>query len=315
MKVLAISGGSKNGSNDAMAKEALMGAKEQGADVEFIHLLDLDLRPCTGCIACVGGLMSGGSGNCIIRDDLAWLDDKMMEADAIIFVMPIFEKGAPAVLKIIQDRMFGPAHDKAMNMVATEIAKQSGKKGPDPRKLEDKAVSFISIGGSDWSTRISCDMNLLAMSRMWTVIDDVVFSWAKSIVIQDENVTLCHQVGERIAKAASNINEAKYQGDPGICPNCHSRNFMIGDDPAAAICEVCGMIGTLKAVEGKMVFEVPEEQWEHAHNLIPGKMKHIDDIHRNEGQLLEDKKTPEFKSRMETYKAFIEASKPVPAQN
>jgi hypothetical protein len=40
MKVLGISGGTKNGHNDAMCKEALMGAKEAGAEVEFIHLMD-----------------------------------------------------------------------------------------------------------------------------------------------------------------------------------------------------------------------------------------------------------------------------------
>ena len=38
MKILGISGGSKNGNNDAMCKEALMGAKEAGADIEFINL-------------------------------------------------------------------------------------------------------------------------------------------------------------------------------------------------------------------------------------------------------------------------------------
>jgi len=46
MKILGISGGSKNGTNDAMCREALMGAKEMGAEVEFIHLLDLNLKPC-----------------------------------------------------------------------------------------------------------------------------------------------------------------------------------------------------------------------------------------------------------------------------
>lgn len=44
MKIIAISGGTKNGSNDAMAKEALMGAKEAGADIEFVRLFDLNLN-------------------------------------------------------------------------------------------------------------------------------------------------------------------------------------------------------------------------------------------------------------------------------
>ncbi len=38
MKILAISCGTINGNNDAMVKEALMGAQEQGAEIEFINL-------------------------------------------------------------------------------------------------------------------------------------------------------------------------------------------------------------------------------------------------------------------------------------
>ena len=34
MKILGISGGMRNGSNDGMCIEALMGAKEMGAEVE-----------------------------------------------------------------------------------------------------------------------------------------------------------------------------------------------------------------------------------------------------------------------------------------
>lgn len=44
MKILGISGGMRNGSNDGMCIEALMGAKEMGAEVEFIQLQNLHIR-------------------------------------------------------------------------------------------------------------------------------------------------------------------------------------------------------------------------------------------------------------------------------
>ena len=44
MKILGISAGTRNGNNDSMCKEALMGAKEMGAEIEFIRLLDLDIK-------------------------------------------------------------------------------------------------------------------------------------------------------------------------------------------------------------------------------------------------------------------------------
>jgi len=311
MKILAISGGSRNGNNDAMAREALMGAKEAGAEVEFIHLHDLNLKPCTGCVVCINDMMSGGTGKCVIKDDMEWLSEKIFSADGVIIVMPIFEKGAPAVMHILQDRIFGPTYDPGPCTIAAEISKKTGGLGPDPRKLTPKVVSFISIGGSDWVTRASADALLAAMSRRWSVVDDSVFPWSKSIVVNDDSVAKCHEIGSNIVKAAAlGADKAEYLGDPGICPECHSRNFHIKDDPKETVCVVCGMVGELKFAGGKMTFEVPPEQYEHAHTRMPGKIKHMDDMYRIETQLNEDKNTDKYKQRMEGYRSFIGASKP-----
>lgn len=311
MKVLAISGGSKDGSNDSMAKEALMGAKEQGAEIEFIHLLDLELKPCTGCIACVNSLMTGGPGKCIIKDDFNWLDEKCLDADALLFAMPVFEKGAPAVFKLLVDRMCGPSHDTGINFIAGKIAEQAGRPGPDPRKFKKKAVSYISIGGSDWTTRAAVDMALSSMSAMWKVIDNEVFSWSKSIIVEDEKVAKCHEIGANLAKAAADIENAKYLGDPGICSHCNSRSFIIFKDNTAE-CEICGIRGRLSfGADGSPRFDFPLEMLEHAHTLLPGKLKHNDDIRQNEMKLVEDKKTDKYKTRVQNYKAFIQATKPM----
>lgn len=309
MKILAISGGSKNGSNDAMAREALMGAKEAGAEIEFIRLLDLNLKPCDGCIACVNGLMMGTNGDCVLKDDMNWLAEKIFEADGIIWVMPIFDKGVPGVLHVVRDRLFGPSYDTGINIVAGKIAEHTGKGGPDPRKFIEKVTSFIGIGGSDWSTRISADFNILAMVRKWKVIDDKVFQWSKSIILDDEAVAKCHQMGVDIAKAAADVEKAAYLGDPGVCPQCHSRNFYFAPD-STAICEVCGIEGKMEFSDGTIKFVFAEEMYQHAHNTVPGKMKHMDDIYRNEMKLKEQKKLPEFKERVKKYKEFIQASIP-----
>ena len=72
MKILGLSGGTLNGANDALCKEALMGAQEVGAEIEFINLNTLDLKPCTGCKACAAVCRMGvdpsespDSGECI----------------------------------------------------------------------------------------------------------------------------------------------------------------------------------------------------------------------------------------------------------
>ena len=68
MKILGISGGNKNGANDCMCKEALLAAKEQGAEIEFVRLMDLDIKHCTGCKACVMSLFSGRGNMCVLKE-------------------------------------------------------------------------------------------------------------------------------------------------------------------------------------------------------------------------------------------------------
>ncbi|MFV0440328.1 MAG: flavodoxin family protein [Lachnospirales bacterium] len=309
MKILGISCGTKNGNNDAMCREALMGAKEKGAEIDFINLFDLDLKPCTGCIACVGNLMQGKDGGCVIRDDYYWLRDRLLDADGIVFAIPIFEKGVPAIFKILQDRFAGPSQDRGMVRISKMISGKTGNAGPDPRIDRDKFVSFISIGGSDWTTRISSDVKTFCMSPMWTIIDEHAFQWSKSIAVDDEKVDTCHNVGVNLVNAVNNPEEAKYLGDKGVCSHCHSRNFYIDKDQKA-ICTVCGIIGDLKVTDDKYSFDFPEEQLEHAHDTISGKMIHANDIKENEGKLREDKQTDKYKERMAKYKEFIQGSKP-----
>jgi NAD(P)H-dependent FMN reductase len=315
MKILAISGGSKNGTNDQMAKEALMGAQEAGADVEFIHMLDLDLKPCNGCLSCVvgkDGVFAGGSARCVRKDDLLWLEDKIYDADGVVFVMPIFEKGLPGFFRAFQDRFAGPSHDIGMLTVAKSIHEKQGltSGGPDPRAFKPRFATYIGIGGSDWATRMSADFNLFGMVQMWRVVDDLVFDWAKSLTMEDERVARIREAGRSIAKAAMDPESYRYLGDPGICANCHSRLMYLRDDAKTAECSVCGIVGELVIEDGTVKFVFAPEQMEHAHNLVPGKIKHVEDIGRNEGAFAAAKETDEYKRRAEAYKAFIRPSKP-----
>jgi multimeric flavodoxin WrbA len=309
MKILGISCGSKNGNNDAMCREALMGATEMGADIEFINLHNLDLKYCTGCTSCVISLFTGKGNRCILKDDFEWLLDKMLDADGIVFATPIFVKGAPGIFHTLIDR-FGPRMDRGNNTIATNISEEKGREIPDPRILKDKVVSYMGIGGSDWTTRIHCDHGLQALTPMWKIINSEVFPWSKGIIMEDEKVARARQIGINLAKAARDMASATYQGEPGVCPHCHSRNFYLNDNSSEAICCLCGIIGEIKVVDGKVVFAFPEEQLQHAHNTLSGKMIHADDIQMNEGKSMALRKTDEFKARVKKYRDFVSTSVP-----
>jgi multimeric flavodoxin WrbA len=314
-KILAISGGSKNGTNDQMAKEALMGAKAAGAEIEFIHMLDLNLVPCNGCVSCVtgpDGVFAGGSCRCVRKDDLRWLEDKIYESDGVVFVMPIFEKGVPGFFRAFQDRIAGPSHDVGMLTIARDIheKKGGGPGGPDPRAFQKRVAIFIGIGGSDWACRMAADFGLFAMVQQWEVIDYMVFTWAKSLAMEDERVASIREAGRTIARMAADPSSYQYLGDPGVCANCHSRLMYLTDDAKTVECSVCGIKGELVVKDGKVKFSYPPEQLEHAHNTLPGKIKHVEDIGKNEGAFAAAKQTDEYKRRAEAYKAFIQPSKP-----
>lgn len=302
MKVLGISAGTKNGSNDGLCIEALMGAKEKGAEIQFIQLQNLHIEHCTGCTACVQSLLSGHGGKCILKDDFDWLLDKMLDADGIIFCTPIFENGATGLFHTITDR-FGPRMDRGNNMIGTKVAEEIGGTVPDPRILKDKVISFIGTGGSEWTTLVQLDCGMLALTPMWKVIDNEVFNWGLSVMVDDERIARAHEIGQNIAEAAKDIEHAEYKGDPGVCPHCHSRNFYLEDGKAT--CCLCGMVGELHNEDGHYTFTFPEEQLEHAHDSLSGKFIHGNDIKENTEKKIANMKTEKFKARKKAYREFI----------
>ena len=309
MKIVGVSFGTRDGSNDCMCKEALMGAQEMGAEVEFIHLHDWNIQHCTGCVACSRALTMGKGNICSIKDDFDAFRSKLLDADGVLFVSPIFESGASGLLHTICDR-FGPRFDRGMNFMADGLAKAGKGKEIDQRLLKDKVVSFIGIGGSDWTTRIQCDHAMVAMSPAWKIIDNECFSWSKTIIMEDEKVARVHQIGVNLAKAAANYDEAKYMGAEGVCPHCHGRNFYLVPEENKATCVLCGIEGKLDVVDGKFKFTFDDEWNIRAHDTMSGKKLHGDDVLNNEMRTINLPKDPEFIARKQKYKDFIQ---PTPA--
>lgn len=310
MKIVGVSFGTRNGNNDTMCRAALMAAKEQGAEVEFIHLLDWDIQDCTGCVACSRGLVMGKGNICTRRDDFDAFRSILLDADGVLFVSPIFESGASGLVHTVCDR-FGPRMDIGMNIIGDKINREQGGPGVDPRLLQKKVISFIGIGGSDWACRIQTDHAMIAMSPAWTIIDNEFFSWSKDIIMQDEKVERVKQIGRNLAHAAADIENARYMGEPGVCPHCNTSNFWLVPGTTKAVCELCGLEGKLEVEDGawKFVFDPADEH--KAHDTISGKFLHADDIRENETRLMNLGKDPEFQARKKFYTEFI-APTPAP---
>lgn len=326
MKILGISLGTKNGNNDTMCRVALEAAQKKGAEIEFIHLFDWDIKPCTGCVACSRGLVMGKGMICSVKDDYAALYQKMVDADGVLFVDPIYESGASGLFHLITDRM-GPGHDTGMMLMADAKLKEQGKEGLDPKLFRQKAVSFVGIGGSDWAVRVETDHRMLALSPGWKVVNNEAFSWCKDVIMQDDKIERMKQIGENLYDAAKEIvdnhimipgsdNYDPWKGeDEGACPHCHGNNFYIYPGTTHCVCELCGLEGTLELVDGGFKFKndpsiVPNGQPEHAHDILSGKQAHGEDIFENEGRLMNLFKDPEFQARK---KHYTEVCAPTPS--
>lgn len=318
MKVLGISCGRRNSNTEILVKEALMGAKASGAEVEFVRLQDLTIKPCTGCNACVIDLLEkSGSGDCVIKgDDFPFIDDLITGCDGLVLGAPIYEKSPPGQLKSLNDRM-GPSHDLAFRIVAKQTREERGitaGKGPDPRSFKPKAVSLIAVGGSEWDTLALPMMHLFALPMQFEVVDKMLVNWValpSMMALHDDFTTRAYHSGEHLVKTLNApLEEAEYIGDKGICPLCHSKLFEINNavDNYPVVCSICGVKGTLTTENGKVAFDISEEAKALAHTKITGKFHHAAEL--KERSLVPHPNVAELKERMVKYNTFIEPSKP-----
>ncbi|MBE6050456.1 MAG: flavodoxin family protein [Clostridium sp.] len=269
MKILGISCGRKMGNTEILVKEALMGAEELGAEVELVRLNDLNLKPCTGCNACVIKLLDKASnGDCVLKDDFSFIENKIMECDGLILGSPIYEKGPTGLLKILADRM-GPSHDVAFRMIAQRRRKEEGViggKSIDERSFKTKSASIIAVGGSEWDTLALPLMELTLISTHMDIVDKMLVNWTGlpgSVVFQEDKIERARNSGRHVMKTLleqkdRSISDEKkkpeYIGDEGVCPICHSKLIEIrnGDANYPAICAVCGVRGTLSVIDNKV---------------------------------------------------------------
>lgn len=99
-KVLILSGSPRKGGNSDILCDAFMkGALESGNAVEKIRVAEKNIGYCKACYYC---RQSGGK--CVIKDDMAEVLQKMIDADVIVLSSPVYFYSIDAQLKAVIDR-------------------------------------------------------------------------------------------------------------------------------------------------------------------------------------------------------------------
>lgn len=99
MKILAISASPRVGGNsDMLCDRFLEGAAKAGHETEKINLSQKKISPCTACYACAK------KGECVIRDDMAEIQQKLIDAEVILLATPVYFYCMNAQMKAMIDR-------------------------------------------------------------------------------------------------------------------------------------------------------------------------------------------------------------------
>ena len=317
MKLLGLTCGRKHSTNEILLKEALVTARGQGIDISMIRLLELDLKPCTGCIACVMGLAKGGPGECVIRDDWHFLHDHLLECDGLIVAAPVFVLGAHGIIKLITDR-FGPARDIAFRTMAKKVREEKGLtkgKGVDERTFKDRVGGFISVGGAitkNWLSFGLPMMHLLTFPSGIKIVDQMEVMGAgqfMNVVLEPQHIERARRLGGHLAEAMKKpIEETSWMGEEtGVCPVCHC-NLLTVFNKNPVECPVCGIEGMLSMEGDRIHVDFSPEEIAMARGNFAACQEHVDEILNNlrlfeqrpDKDKIEDRvapyKTPAFES-------------------
>ena len=101
MKIVVLTGSPRKNSNTGyMAERFIAGATEAGHEVFKFDCARSDVSGCIGCNHC------SMNGPCIYDDDFSKLRPKLIEADLVAFVSPMYYFGFSSQLKRVIDRFY-----------------------------------------------------------------------------------------------------------------------------------------------------------------------------------------------------------------
>ncbi len=292
-KVTAISFGRKMSNTDVMLKEILRKCAEAGHDICFIRPDDLNIGACTGCCACVAGILSGRSnGECVMHrdDDFHIVEDAYYSADALIIGSPVYETSPSGTFKTFCDRM-GPSHDIAF---LTEARKdrlaRDGESAmlPDERAFKPRVGCLVGVGGArteNWTIMTIPVMYECMMSAGVDVIDTHVYYGAMNVqhvLGVPEQMARMDEMAQHIidALAAESDEERRAWRGPsdGACPVCHQSMFRVHQGSDLVECAICGIEGTVGIVDGKITYRFTKEWQDRSRLKYAGKLEHRNEI-------------------------------------
>ena len=105
LMVLGINGSPREGNSQFLLQEALQAAQQvdpENIQTEGYSFRGKKFQPCVGCFQC---LEEKHLGECVIQDDFQNLRDLWLQADIILYSVPVYHLSIPGQLKCFIDRL------------------------------------------------------------------------------------------------------------------------------------------------------------------------------------------------------------------
>ncbi len=273
-KILGISSGRVMGNAEVMLRECLMECERLAeCDVRITRLRPLKIKEFEGDYSCLLDAAEGGNGSDGIEDDLAWLKEQILWADAIIFSSPDFTYVPTSEVIKLLNRGIGIGQDY---MKACRAAK--------------KLVGFIAVGGSD---TVDFHLPLLYASMQaicpgFELVDQFYADWIRGkgyIAFQEEHLSRARLQAKRminrlngyqvpkIKTCITKLNPMEHKDNDLVwlegCPVCnssvvitHNNAFEVG----TFTCAICGARG--RVVDHNQVLTYEWDDDTVAHNKM-----------------------------------------------
>jgi multimeric flavodoxin WrbA len=266
VRVLGLGAGNPGGSAEILLKCALQGAAHEGASVALVALDSLSLSLPLAPVAPGRGGSAGAGGD----DDGPWLWDQLMEADGLIISTPIYSRTITGKLKLVADRLSGPAADVAFAENYRRLL-EAGEQPPvafpyDERVFRPRVAGLIAVGGAlttQWRTLALPLLHQMTFSAHIAVADQLLVGGAgmpRSVVLDAAALAGAARVGRSVgAQLGVPFDSVEYRGETGLCPLCHLSVIDVRADGLVE-CATCGAGGRLVGRSGgevAVVFDDP----------------------------------------------------------
>lgn len=135
MKVLGVSGSPRKDSTTDQLVQAVLAGCESECETEFVSLAGKNINPCIACLGCVEDNV------CVLKDSMADLRQKIVDADAYVLGGANYFSGLNGLMHNFMERWYQFRHREG-NAVTGKLAVAVGVGGGDPKAPVESLRTF-----------------------------------------------------------------------------------------------------------------------------------------------------------------------------